>query len=206
MLGRVDAALATFSHPGDGVVLAWDLSRFMTFEPLVEREVDSSHRELAHHVFEAFRHRVEPHLSSARTQFLHGDFSPYNVVVNSEANAFVTGVIDFGDTMRGPLVFDPAVLLGNHLLPAPRHPWEVARDLLDGYRAVLPLDEREVGLVAVSSAARVTLRALISSWRIARGTDREKYIRQHAEHDWARVQNVIDIGFDAAHAYLLHDE
>lgn len=203
-LGRVDRALSGFTHPGDSPVLAWDLSRFLTLEPLIELETDTRRASRARQVFAAFRDRVQPHLATARTQMIHGDFSPYNVVVDPTGDPYVTGVIDFGDTLRGPVVFDPAVLLGNHLQPAPRHPWEVARDLLDGYRQVFPLTDHEVGLVAVASVARITLRALIATWRLERGTDRADYIRQHARDDGDRIANAIDLGFDAARAYLLH--
>lgn len=205
MLGRLDIALGAFAHPGEQPVLAWDLSRFLSLEPVIDLEGDEGRRELAREVFAAFRERVQPRLGTARTQVIHGDFSPYNVVVDPSAGAYVTGVIDFGDTVRGPVVFDPAVLLGNHLQAAPTHPWLEARDLLDGYREVFPLSDEEVDLVAVASASRVTLRALIATWRLARGTDRADYIRQHAFRDWDRVANVIDLGFDAAHAYLLHE-
>ena len=204
MLGRVDTALGGFAHPGESPVLAWDLSRFLTLEPLIELEGDLRRATLAREVFAAFRARVEPHLATGRTQVIHGDFSPYNVVVDPAVDEYVTGVIDFGDTLRGPVVFDPAVLLGNHLQPAPRHPWEVARDLLDGYRRVFPLTDQEVGLVAVASVARVTLRALIATWRLENGADRADYIRRHAFHDWDRVANALDFGFDAAADYLLH--
>lgn len=206
MLGRVDTALDDFTHPGESPVIAWDLSRFLSLEPLIELERDSWRRELARQVFAAFRERVRPRLATARTQVIHGDFSPYNVVVDPAAAEYVTGVIDFGDTVRGPVVFDPAVLLGNYLQPTPRHPWEEARDLLDGYRGVFPLTDEEVGLVAVASAARVTLRALIATWRLDRGTDRAAYVRQHASQDWGRAANVVALGFDASHAYLLHDD
>lgn len=205
MLGRVDAALGSFEHPGDEPVLAWDLGRFLALEPLIDLEGDEGRRALASEVFAAFRERVQPHLATARTQVLHGDFSPHNVVVDSATEGYVTGVIDFGDIMRGPVVFDPAVMLGNHLLSAPRAPWPHARDLLDGYRSVFPLNDQEVALVAVASVARVTLRALLATWRIERGSDRADYVRQHAAHDWGRVANALDFGFDAAHAFLMHE-
>lgn len=42
---------------------------------------------------------------------IHGDYSPYNVLVDPGTDSFVTGVIDFGDSMRSALIFDPAVSL-----------------------------------------------------------------------------------------------
>ncbi|KJL29096.1 phosphotransferase [Microbacterium oxydans] len=206
MLGRVDSALADFAHPGETPLLAWDLRRFLHFEPLIELEADERRHELARQVFGTFREEVQPRLATARSQVIHGDFSPYNVVVDPSAVGYVSGVIDFGDTMRAPVVFDPAVLLGNHLQSAPRHPWVEARDLLDGYRDMFPLSDEEVGMVAVAAAARVVLRALIATWRLEQGTDRADYVRRHALHDWGRVAGVIDLGFDAAHSYLLHQD
>lgn len=204
MLGRLDIALGDFSHPGETRVFVWDLERFMSFEPLIASETDPIRRALAQRVFDAFGERVVPALPAARKQVIHGDFSPYNVVVDPDAEGGVTGVIDFGDAVRGPVVFDPAVLLGNHLLPAPNHPWEQARQLLDGYRERFPLSEQEVGLTAIASVARVTLRALIAARRLERGTDRADYVMQHAGQDWDRVDNAISLGFDAALDYLLH--
>lgn len=206
MLGRIDGVLSGFTHPGAERVLVWDLTRFLQFEALIDQEPDAERRSGARAVFDAYRTWVAPRLSTARTQVIHGDFSPFNVVVDPEAEDYVTGVIDFGDVVRSPLVFDPAVLLGNHLLAAPEHPWVQARALLDGYRATLPLSDEEVGLVAVASAARVTLRALIANWRVRRGTDRADYVMEHARHDWGRVANVVAHGFSAARAYLLHHD
>jgi Ser/Thr protein kinase RdoA (MazF antagonist) len=203
MLGRVDVAMRGFSHPGEARAFVWDLARFATLEPLVELEPDEHRRSLARAVFDAYRTRVAPALADARTQVIHGDFSPYNSVVDPASDAYVTGVLDFGDTMRSPVVFDPAVLLGNFLLPAPLHPWAQARQLLDGYRTQFPLTDEEVHLVAVASVARVTLRALVANRRIAHDPERAAYVRHHARDDWGRVENAVRFGFDAARDHLL---
>ncbi|MET4098524.1 hydroxylysine kinase [Agrococcus sp. UYP10] len=204
MLGRVDVAMRGFSHPGETRAFVWDLARFSALEPLVDLEPDERRRALALAVFDRYREQVAPALADARTQVIHGDFSPYNAVVDPASDAYITGVLDFGDTMRTPVIFDPAVLLGNHLLPSPQHPWTQARALLDGYRAVLPLTEEEVRLVVIASVARVTLRALVANRRVAHDPERAAYVLHHARDDWRRVANAVHFGFDDAGDHLLH--
>ncbi len=203
-LGRLDVALRGFEHEGEQRALVWDLSRFPSLRPLVELEADPARRELALRAFDGFEQHVSPRLGTARTQVIHGDFSPYNVIVEPDAAPFVHGVIDFGDAIRTAVVFDPAVLLANHLHSAPLHPWAAARELLAGYRRELPLSDVEVDMLIHATLARVALRALVANWRIARGTEREAYIRSHARHDWGRLESALRVGAGPAFDYLMH--
>ncbi|PVG82380.1 hypothetical protein DDE18_12940 [Nocardioides gansuensis] len=41
------------------------------------------------------------------THVIHGDYSPYNVVVDEQSDNYVTGVFELGDTMRSAVIFDP---------------------------------------------------------------------------------------------------
>lgn len=204
MLGRVDVALQDFVHVGTERQFVWNLTRFTEFASLIDLERDPHRRALARTVFAAFSQGVDPSADAARSQVIHGDFSPYNVVVDPDAPDFVIGVIDFGDIMRVPVVFDPAVMCGNHLDPAAPDPWASSRALLRGYRTVFPLDESEIELVALASLARITLRALVASWRLDQGTERGEYIMQHARDDWDRLERALHAGISAARR-ALHD-
>lgn len=79
--------------------------------------------------------------------------------------------------------------------------------MLVGYQRVLPLSEEEIRLLAVASIARVTLRALVTNWRIVHVPERAEYLRMHAREDWDRIENALDYGIDAGAAFLLtaHD-
>lgn len=205
-LGRLDVALSDFSHAGADRVLVWDLSRFSSLRPLIALEPDAHRRSLATAVFDGFDEHVVPALATARTQVIHGDFSPYNVVIEPGAEHGVRGVIDFGDALMAPVIFDPAVLLANHLQAAPLHPWEVARELLAGYRQAFALTDGELRMLVHASLARVVLRALVANRRIANGTGRADYVRQHAQHDWTRIENALGFGRHAAFQYLQHHD
>lgn len=202
MLGRVDEALQGFTHDGLERPLVWDIGRFMLLEPLLAYEQDPARRALAEQAFTLYRTRVEPVRAGLRTQVIHGDFSAFNAVVDPASAAFVTGVIDFGDVQLSPVIFDPAVLLANHLQAAPEHPWQIARDMLAGYLDVVPLSDDEIELLAVASLARVVLRALVTNWRIVHVPERADYLRLHAREDWARIENTLALGIDAGAAYL----
>ena len=122
MLGRVDLALAGFTHPADRRVLVWDVQHFHHLTRLVEHTPNSAHRRLAQEVFRLFDRAVVPRLTDLETQVIHGDYSPHNVVVNPHGDRFVTGVIDFGDAVRSAVIFDPAVHLANLLGRTPGSP------------------------------------------------------------------------------------
>ena len=51
-----------------------------------------------------------------RGQIIHGDVHPYNVLVG--AGGQVTGIIDFGDMVHGPLILDLANAAGDFLTPS----------------------------------------------------------------------------------------
>jgi len=193
MLGRVDVALERFAHPADRRDLVWDIRHFHELTELVEHTPISEHRQLAGAVFQLFETTVVPRLGDLETQVIHGDFSPYNVVVDEQGDEYVTGVIDFGDTVRSALIFDPAVALANLLGRVPDRPWRDACSFVAGYERSRPIDDRELPLLPVAALARLTLRALITNWRAVRVPARRDYLLAHAKDDWVNVERSLAV-------------
>ena len=112
-LAAMDTALAGFSHEGarrPGFV--WDLSR----APDVIREHldaldDPVRRLLVEAVLEQWEAVVAPTLPSLRRSVLYNDANDHNVLVSEAVSEprHVTGFVDFGDMIEGPLVCDPAI-------------------------------------------------------------------------------------------------
>jgi hydroxylysine kinase len=202
ILGRVDVALAAFTHPADRRGLVWDLRYFSRLTELAEGVPDPGHRRLAREVFALFETAVVPHLGHLETQVIHGDFSPHNIVVDRRRAEFVTGVIDFGDTMRSAVIFDPAVTLANLLGRTPGSPWREACAFAAGYTGVRPIDDRELPLLPVAALARLTLRALLAGWRAQRVPDRRDYLFEHAKDDWLNVERALAVPLDDVVAHL----
>jgi len=188
MLGRVDVALEAFAHPADRRGLVWDLRHFHELTELVEHTPNAEHRQLAEEVFRLFEATIVPRLGDLETQVIHGDYSPYNVVVDEHSDDYVTGVIDFGDTMRSAVIFDPAVALANLLGRTPEQPWRDACAFVTGYERTRPIKDRELPLLPVAALARLTLRALITNWRAERVPERRDYLLAHAKGDWINIE------------------
>jgi Ser/Thr protein kinase RdoA (MazF antagonist) len=193
MLGRVDVALEAFTHPADRRGLVWDLSHFHELTELVQHTPDAEHRQLAAEVSRLFEDAIVPRLGELDGQVIHGDYSPYNVVVDEHSDDFVTGVIDFGDAVRSAVIFDPAVSLANLLGRAHDQPWREACAFLAGYETARPIKDRELPLLPVAALARLTLRALITNWRAERVPDRREYLLTHAKDDWLNVERAMAV-------------
>ena len=193
MLGRVDVALEGFAHPADRRGLVWDIGHFHELRELVEHTPDAKHRKLAEKVFQLFEAAVVPSLDDLETQVIHGDYSPYNVVVDGEHEGYVTGVIDFGDTMRSAVIFDPAVAMANLLGRTPEDPWREACAFVTGYQRTRQIRDRELPLLPVAALARLTLRALITNWRAERVPERRDYLLAHAKDDWTNVERALAV-------------
>jgi hydroxylysine kinase len=193
MLGRVDVALEAFCHPADRRGLVWDLKHFHQLTELVEHMPDAGHRRLAERVFQLFDATVVPSLEDLETQVIHGDYSPYNVVVDDQREGYVTGVIDFGDTVRSAVIFDPAVAMANLLGRTADDPWREACAFVAGYQRTRPIRDRELPLLPVAALARLTLRGLITHWRAERVPERRDYLLAHAKDDWTNVDRSLAV-------------
>lgn len=202
MLGRVDVALRTFTHPADRRGLAWDIRHFHQLTELVEHTPSPKHRQLAEKVFRLFGENVVPRLSGLETQVIHGDFSPYNIVVDPQGEHFITGVIDFGDTVRSAVIFDPAVPMANLLARTPDHPWQDACAFVAGYQRTRPIKDSELPLLPIAALARLTLRALLTNWRAERAPERREYLLGHAKDDWAHTEHALAVSLDDVIAQL----
>ncbi|WP_199924041.1 phosphotransferase [Streptomyces scabiei] len=202
MLGRVDVALRPFTHPADRRGLAWDIRHFHQLTELVEHTPSPEHRQLAEKVFRLFGENVVPRLADLETQVIHGDFSPYNVVVDPKSEHFITGVIDFGDTVRSAVIFDPAVPMANLLGRTPDHPWRDACAFAAGYQRERPIQASELPLLPVAALARLTLRALITNWRAERAPERREYLLGHAKDDWINVEGSLTVSLADVVAHL----
>jgi Ser/Thr protein kinase RdoA (MazF antagonist) len=193
MLGRLDVALGAFAHPADRRELVWDLRHFHDLTELVEHSPNPQHRQLAGTMFQMFEAAVVPRLDDLEMQVIHGDYSPYNVVVDEQGDDYITGVIDFGDTMRSAVIFDPAVALANLLGRTPDQPWREACAFVAGYERSRPIKDRELPLLPVAALARLTLRALITNWRAERVPERRDYLLSHAKDDWTNVERAVAV-------------
>jgi hydroxylysine kinase len=187
MLARLSIALRDFTHQRQDRLLIWDLQQFHRMRPLLDHVEDKANAALAARIFDQFDGQVRPVLPSLTRQVVHGDFSPFNLLVDDGTPGYVKGVIDFGDVVRTALVFDIAVGMANLLCTGPGGPWSRALQFLDGYLRVRPIATRELAVLAVSVQARLLLRALVTQWQATEDPVRHDYLISHSAKDWSHL-------------------
>lgn len=186
-LARLNGALQDFDHPCADRMLLWDLKHFSRMRPLLDHVHDRARRSLAEDIFDRFDTSVAPLLGTLTSQVVHGDFSPFNILVSPDCPDYVTGIIDFGDAVRTPVIFDIAVTMANLLGSDPDRPWARALEILQGYQRLRPLPVHELEALTVAAPARLLLRALITQWRAIHLPGRRDYLLSHSKPDWDRL-------------------
>ncbi|MGI9233768.1 MAG: phosphotransferase [Woeseiaceae bacterium] len=191
-LARLDVELQSFSHPGDQPKLLWDLQKAGQLRGLVSHIDDSTARDGVEQALDDFDRVFASGLGEFRTQVIHGDANPGNVIVHSSGTS-VSGFIDFGDMVRAPRVCEPAIAAA-YLRGEEADPLEWIAAFIAGYSRVAPLLECEQALLFDLVRARLAATITLLFWRLgARSPDdpyREQTLREEA--DAIRFLAVLD--------------
>jgi hydroxylysine kinase len=173
-LARLNQALRSFTHPAANRSHLWDLQNFPQLRPLLDELPGTGQRPALLECFDRFDAIVRPRLPSARTQVIHTDFHGDNLLVDNRMTE-VTGVLDFGDSLAGPVAMDVAVAACYQFGGAP-DPLAPALDVLAGYHAVDPLDDGDPPLIGEFMLARLAARIIVSQVNAARDPGNTDYL------------------------------
>ena len=180
-------ALADFTHPAQARRCAWDLTHLPELAPLLDVVPDRDG--LLRAGLDRYLREVAPRVGGLRRQVLHNDFSKSNLLVDHGAPEFVTGVIDFGDTVHTAIAIDVSTALVNQL---PREPTDDlladGRDVLRGYQRIADLEPLERELLPGLVMGRVIARALITLHRAEKLPHNRTYILRNTEPGWAQLE------------------
>jgi hydroxylysine kinase len=196
VLGRLNRALRGFAHPGARRTHAWDLQNFGSLRPLLEAlpasgMLPSVGRALAASglagggpgaqglraalagCLDRFDAVVRPALAGVPTQVTHSDFHGENLLTDGRR---VTGILDFGDALLGPVAMDVGVAACYQLAADGADVLEPALDVVAGYHAVDPLSSPDLDLVGEFIVARVATRIIVSQANAAREPAKSPYL------------------------------
>ena len=101
-------------------------------------------RAMVRRVIDSFATEALPKLAQVRSQVIHNDLNLHNVLVDPDDGVRVAGVIDFGDMVVGPLLFEPSIAAADIWI-GKDDPLESVTTLVGAYHRVLPLREDEIG-------------------------------------------------------------
>ena len=204
-LAALDRALQDFAHPPvSNEALMWDLQRTAELQSWLPAIQDAQSRAWGEQVFAHYVQQVPPLLATLPQQFLHNDFNPYNLLVNPADPDQVCGVLDFGDMLHGPRVFDVAVAASYqcHAQGQPRT--ESLLEFMQGYQHANPLSRAELRLLPLLAAVRCAITLCITERRAQWFPENRAYIlRNHAVAS-AGLRALMSCGLAAAADQLLH--
>jgi Ser/Thr protein kinase RdoA (MazF antagonist) len=88
----------------------------------------------------------------------------------------ITGVLDFGDSLTGPVAMDVAVAACYQFGADVRDPLAPALDVVAGYHAVDPLHDGDLALIGEFMLLRLAARIIVSQWNAARDPGNRAYL------------------------------
>jgi 4-aminobutyrate aminotransferase-like enzyme/Ser/Thr protein kinase RdoA (MazF antagonist) len=187
-LGRLTLALRGFYHPAADHGLLWNLKhtpRLKEYLPYIENQ---EQRALASYFLARFDHHVLPMIPKLRAQILHNDLVPDNILVAENDPGVIVGVIDFGDMAHTSLVIDLATTIAPTICEHP-DPVSAAAEIIAAYHQIIPLEPVELQLLYDLIAARLTMLAVIASWRVNLHPENKAYITGNLKSEWRALQS-----------------
>ncbi len=95
-LGELDAGLRGFQHPAADHDLLWNVSNALRVRRLIPCVQDERRRAIAEKALDDFELHAVQRIPTLRTQVIHNDFNPHNILVAEESSTIrITGIIDF---------------------------------------------------------------------------------------------------------------
>src|SRR5262245_59441 len=129
---RLDKALADFSHPAAAQEIPWDARQLPRMADHVDDIVGADRRTMVRRLNQSFHGDAMPRLERMRSQVIHNDLNLHNVLVDPADGTRVVGVIDFGDMMHGPLVFEPSIAAADIWI-GKEHPVAAAAEVVGAF-------------------------------------------------------------------------
>jgi hydroxylysine kinase len=192
-LARLNLALRGLRHPGARRTHLWDLQNLRRLRALLDElpasgmlpDVERAlHTDVTAGIsagrlragladcIDRFDAVVSPALAETATQVIHTDFHGENLLTDG---CRITGILDFGDALTGPVAMDVGVA-ACYQLSTGTDMLIPALDVVAGYHAVDPLDAGDLALAAEFMVARVAARIIVAQWNATRDPANREYL------------------------------
>ncbi|KNY17359.1 hypothetical protein AKG11_08950 [Shinella sp. SUS2] len=169
MLGRFDAALKGFMHPGALRDLDWDIRHASRSAARLQHVAAAEDRALIERFLKRFT-AIAPRLATLRAAVIHNDANDWNVLVDAADADRISGLIDFGDALHAPVIAEVAIAAAYAGLDH-GDPIGAAAAIVSGFHAEYPLQEEEVDLLYDLIAIRLVTSVTISASRRSHAED-----------------------------------
>ena len=198
-IAKLGVALTSFDLAMPDQALVWDIQRAEAMREHLSLIRDSAAEQFVRETLDRFSAETLPRFAGLRHQVIHNDANRGNILVLLGDDVEVSGVIDFGDMVRGPLVQDVSTG-AMELAAASDDPIGFIETFLEGYVAVNPLSKDEVACIYDCVMTRQALCVLVYAWRAAFNAEPRYDATAEAMRFFAEMKPIDAIGRDAATA------
>lgn len=178
-LAKLSRALEGFEHPGSSQALLWDMRQAPILRDLLHCIGDQSLRDVVATVIDDFVQRVLPRYGSLRSQVVHNDMNPANVLVEPGRPDRMAGIIDFGDMLHAPLIVDLAVA-ASYMRTPDTDVLKWIAGFVAGYHQVSALEQAEIDLLYDLISTRLATTVAILHWRVTQRGQGDEYLGEAA--------------------------
>lgn len=193
-LGRLDLALKEFSHPSARRSLQWNLTETSTtIEQNLNYVSDSPRQRIIEHFLTEFKRWVEPLLPYLRSGVIHNDANDHNVLLGdvSSGREKLVALLDFGDMVYSPFVYEPAVAAAYAML-GKTDPLSAAAQVIAGYHHALPLLQSEVDLLFNLICIRLCTSVTLSASQLTMAPGNE-YLAVSQTAAWDLLEQLVSL-------------
>lgn len=201
-LARLGLALDGFEHPASGHELLWDMKHASRLRRLLTYIEDREQRALVERFLDNFEHHALPRQATLRTQVIHNDLNPHNVIVDAAHPEQLRNILDFGDMVHAPLINDLGVAAA-YQVGEPEAPLATACEMIAAYHRRRPLQEAEQEILADLIATRLTMTLCITAWRASLHPENRDYILRNAHHAWRSLQGLASLTREQAQEQIV---
>jgi len=177
LFARIANGLATFAHPGAERELVWDLR--LAADVVSERLPRIGEERVRQRVQDNVRRflaRDRPLMAQLPISVVHNDLNTDNLVAaGAGAETRVTGVLDFGDLVASVRLADLAIG-STYLMLGQTDPLASLERIVQGYHAVLPLEEVEREMLIPLIRMRLCVSIVMAADTAARRGSADAYL------------------------------
>jgi hydroxylysine kinase len=146
-IARLNLALEGFSHPAATQFMPWNICNGLIFKQQLQGLLSMPTLELARPALSRLERDVFPQLPAIRSQVIHQDGHGGNLLRRARDSEDVSGVIDFGDMIYGPLISDLAVCASYFIEDNNLDATRIASAICAGFATLIPLEPVETEIL-----------------------------------------------------------
>jgi Ser/Thr protein kinase RdoA (MazF antagonist) len=163
--GRVCQAFTGFDHDAATHFMPWDIMNGLVISRNLRTDyLQDGLAEICEPSLERLEKESLPRMHALAHQVIHNDAHSWNVMCDPDDPSTITGVIDFGDMVKRPLVVDLATSLTS-VIEHSQTPLQSSAALLRGFRKFMAISEVQLDLLYDAVLARAIMTVQLTEFR-----------------------------------------